>query len=39
MNLFNPPKFIKALNLELEGPDGNAFMIMAMFQKEAKREG
>jgi len=36
MNLFNPPKTI---NLELVGLDGNAFMLMAAFRSQAKKEG
>ncbi len=29
----------KTVNLNLIGIDGNAFMIMAVFQRQAKREG
>jgi len=29
----------KTVNLELIGVNGNAFMIMAVFRKQAKREG
>lgn len=35
-NLFNPGKYV---NLDLADSDGNAFAVMANFQRAAKREG
>ena len=35
-NLFNPGKYV---SLDLVDSDGNAFAIMAIFQRTAKREG
>lgn len=34
-NLFNPPKKVK---LNLVGVNGNAFVIMGVFQRQARRE-
>lgn len=35
-NLFNPGKYV---SLDLADSDGNAFAVMANFQRAAKREG
>lgn len=35
-NLFNPGKYV---SLDLADSDGNAFVVMANFQRAAKREG
>lgn len=35
-NLFNPGKYV---SLDLTDSDGNAFAVMANFQRAAKREG
>lgn len=35
-NLFNPAKYV---SLDLADSDGNAFAVMANFQRAAKREG
>lgn len=35
-NLFNPPKFVE---LDLVGLDGNAFNLLGVFQREARRQG
>ena len=32
-------KFEKSINLDLVGIDGNAYVIMAAFQKQARKEG
>lgn len=36
MNLFNPEKFVK---MSLVGLNGNAFVLMAQFKKNAQRQG
>ena len=35
-NLFNPPKFVE---LDLVGLGGNAFNLLGVFQREARRQG
>lgn len=40
-NLFTPPKFIDLDfdEIDLSGPDGNAYALMGIFKNQAKREG